>query len=68
MICGEDMKKLLTIIFAFLILNSIIIQAEPETYDTVIQNGNIYDPLAGVYLKNYNIGISSGKVKKITRD
>ena len=43
-------------------------QAEPENYDTVILNGNIYDPLAGVYLKNYNIGISSGKIKKITRD
>lgn len=62
------MKKLLTIILAFLLINSIIIQAEPENYDTVILNGNIYDPLAGVYLKNYNIGISSGKIKKITRD
>lgn len=62
------MKKLLTIMLAFLLLNSIIIQAEPENYDTVILNGNIYDPLAGVYLKNYNIGISSGKIKKITRD
>lgn len=62
------MKKLLTIMLAFLLLNSIIIQAEPENYDTVILNGNIYDPLAGVYLKNYSIGISSGKIKKITRD
>lgn len=62
------MKKSLTIILAFLLINSIIIQAEPENYDTVILNGNIYDPLAGVYLKNYNIGISSGKIKKITRD
>lgn len=62
------MKKLLTIILAFLLINSIIIQAEPENYDTVILNCNIYDPLAGVYLKNYNIGISSGKIKKITRD
>lgn len=62
------MKKLLTIILAFLLINSIIIQAEPENYDTVILNGNIYDPLASVYLKNYNIGISSGKIKKITRD
>lgn len=62
------MKKLLTIMLAFLLLNSIIIQAEPENYDTVILNGNIYDPLAGVYLKNYSIGISSGKIKNITRD
>lgn len=63
------MKKYIILLITFLIVIQpfYFVRAE-ETYDTVILNGNIYDPLTEITYKNYNIGITTGKITAITRD
>lgn len=63
------MKKYIILLITILIVIQplSIIRAE-ENYDTVILNGNIYDPYTKMTLKNYNIGITTGKITTITRD
>lgn len=61
-------KNLIVFITALMVLMPITTVKAEENYDTVILNGDLYDPLSELTLKNYNIGITSGKISIITRN
>lgn len=63
-------KLIWFILFSFL-FNLLIpkkIYSFDETYDLVIQNGNIYNPSTNSKLVNYNLGIKNNKITRITQD
>ncbi len=62
------LKKIFIYIILFLFLLSIKnIKAEAESFDIVIKNGDIYDPVSGILLNGYSIGINGNKIETITK-
>ena len=61
-------KYLIMIIILFTLASSLSISfSNPNTYDIVIQNGTIYNPSTNHELRDYNIGITGSKIKRISK-